>query len=63
MVMTKETLLVGRVHMVQGAGGKPIDNIDTYMIFHNAHLAITEIGPRLQAERNSGTMGAGGQTP
>jgi 3-isopropylmalate dehydratase small subunit len=41
--MTKETVLVGRVHVVRGADGKPIDNIDTDMIFHNAHLAITEI--------------------
>jgi len=38
------TLLEGAVHVVRDGAGKAIDNIDTDMIFHNAHLAITEIG-------------------
>jgi 3-isopropylmalate/(R)-2-methylmalate dehydratase small subunit len=40
----KKTVLEGRVHVIVDSDGKPIDNIDTDMIFHNAHLAITEIG-------------------
>jgi len=43
MEQERKTLLVGRVHVVRDAAGKSIDNIDTDMIFHNAHLAITEI--------------------
>ncbi len=38
-----ETHLKGAVHVVRDTAGKSIDNIDTDMIFHNAHLAITEI--------------------
>lgn len=38
-----QTLLQGAVHVVRDGDGKAIDNIDTDMIFHNAHLAITEI--------------------
>jgi len=36
-------ILKGAVHVVLGADGEPIDDIDTDMIFHNAHLAITEV--------------------
>ena len=32
----------GKVHVVRDAEGRAIDDIDTDMIFHNAHLAITE---------------------
>ena len=44
----KPTLLRGRAFVVRGDGGAPIDDIDTDMIFHNAHLAITvvaQMGP------------------
>ena len=40
---TAKTLLEGAVHVVRGGDRKPINNIDTDMIFHNAHLAITEV--------------------
>ena len=33
----------GRLWLVRDASGKLIDDIDTDMIFHNAHLAITEL--------------------
>lgn len=39
----KKTILEGRVHVVRDADGNPIENIDTDMIFHNAHLAITDV--------------------
>lgn len=39
----KPTRLEGRVLVVRDAEGRSIDNIDTDMIFHNAHLAITEV--------------------
>lgn len=32
----------GRVHVVRDAEGRAIDDINTDMIFHNAHLAITD---------------------
>ena len=35
--------LKGRVWVIRDAEGKPINDIDTDMIFHNAHLAITDI--------------------
>ena len=37
------TVIKGRVWVIRDADGKAIDNIDTDMIFHNAHLAITDI--------------------
>jgi 3-isopropylmalate dehydratase small subunit len=39
----KPTTLKGRAWVIRDAAGKPINNIDTDMIFHNAHLAITDI--------------------
>jgi len=39
----KPTLLKGRVWLITDDRGKLIDDIDTDMIFHNAHLAITDI--------------------
>lgn len=39
---SKPIQLKGRVHVVRDGSGKAIDDIDTDMIFHNAHLAITE---------------------
>ncbi|MBU0753508.1 MAG: 3-isopropylmalate dehydratase [Planctomycetes bacterium] len=39
----KPTRLKGRVHVVRDQKGKPINDIDTDMIFHNAHLAITDV--------------------
>ena len=43
MTESKPTRLEGRVQMVRNAQGKPINDIDTDMIFHNAHLAIIDI--------------------
>lgn len=39
----KPTILKGRAWVIRDASGNPINNIDTDMIFHNAHLAITDI--------------------
>ncbi len=39
----KPTTLKGRAWVIRDASGNPINNIDTDMIFHNAHLAITDI--------------------
>lgn len=39
----KSTGLRGRIHLVRDADGRLIDNVDTDMIFHNAHLAVTDI--------------------
>ena len=39
----KPTIIKGRAWVIRDADGKAIDNIDTDMIFHNAHLAITDI--------------------
>jgi len=41
--MSKPTLLRGRAWVVRDADGRPIDSIDTDMIFHNAHLALTDV--------------------
>jgi len=41
--MAKETVLQGRLWVLRDAEGVAIDDIDTDMIFHNAHLAITEV--------------------
>jgi 3-isopropylmalate/(R)-2-methylmalate dehydratase small subunit len=43
MTESKPIRLQGRVHVVRDEQGRPINDIDTDMIFHNAHLAITEI--------------------
>ena len=40
----RPVVLEGRVHVVRDAAGAPVHDIDTDMIFHNAHLAITEVG-------------------
>jgi 3-isopropylmalate/(R)-2-methylmalate dehydratase small subunit len=39
----KPTILKGRAWLITDDKGKLIDDIDTDMIFHNAHLAITDI--------------------
>ena len=39
----KPLVLEGRVWVLRDGDGAPIDDIDTDMIFHNAHLAITDI--------------------
>lgn len=36
-------LLEGRVFVLRDGAGRMIDDIDTDMIFHNAHLAVTEL--------------------
>ncbi|MBF0499320.1 MAG: 3-isopropylmalate dehydratase [Candidatus Riflebacteria bacterium] len=41
--MTPNTVIKGRAWVITEADGTFIDNIDTDMIFHNAHLAITDI--------------------
>jgi len=41
--MKKENAIRGRILVIQDLDGKQIDNIDTDMIFHNKHLAITNI--------------------
>ncbi|MBF0407107.1 MAG: 3-isopropylmalate dehydratase [Candidatus Riflebacteria bacterium] len=39
----KQTVFSGKAWVITEADGKLVDNIDTDMIFHNAHLAITDI--------------------
>ena len=39
----KPTMLKGRAWLITDDKGKLFDDIDTDMIFHNAHLAITDI--------------------
>jgi 3-isopropylmalate dehydratase small subunit len=39
----KPTKVSGKLWLITNEAGKLIDNIDTDMIFHNAHLAITKI--------------------
>jgi 3-isopropylmalate dehydratase small subunit len=39
----KPTIMKGRAWLITGDKGILIDDIDTDMIFHNAHLAITDI--------------------
>ena len=39
----KPMKLKGKVWVIRGVDGKPINDIDTDMIFHNAHLAITDL--------------------
>ena len=41
--MAKDMVLEGRLWILRNAQGAAIDDIDTDMIFHNAHLAITDI--------------------
>ena len=41
--MSKPTVIEGRVWVITDNDRTPIDDIDTDMIFHNAHLAITDI--------------------
>ncbi|MFZ2959987.1 MAG: 3-isopropylmalate dehydratase [Candidatus Ozemobacteraceae bacterium] len=41
--MSKPISLKGRAWVITDADGLLIDNIDTDMIFHNAHLAITDM--------------------
>jgi 3-isopropylmalate dehydratase small subunit len=46
----RETKISGRVWVIAGAEGRPactgrlIDDIDTDQIYHNQHLAVTEVG-------------------
>jgi 3-isopropylmalate/(R)-2-methylmalate dehydratase small subunit len=40
--MNRPTELTGRCWVIRTADGKRIDDIDTDMIFHNAHLHITD---------------------
>ena len=42
--MKKPTTLKGNVWVIADEKGDLIEDIDTDMIFHNAHLAITDIG-------------------
>jgi 3-isopropylmalate/(R)-2-methylmalate dehydratase small subunit len=39
----RPTVLQGRVWVLRDAEGRIIDDIDTDMIFHNAHLAVKEL--------------------
>lgn len=39
----KNMIFKGRVHKITNSEGKLVPNIDTDMIFHNKHLAITDI--------------------
>ncbi|MBI5479852.1 MAG: 3-isopropylmalate dehydratase [Deltaproteobacteria bacterium] len=39
----RATILRGRAFVVRDERGAPIDDIDTDMIFHNAHLALTDV--------------------
>lgn len=41
--MTKPTIIKGRALVIRDQKGKPIDDIDTDMIFHNKYLHITDI--------------------
>jgi len=41
--MTKPMQFTGRLWRIEDSSGRLIDDIDTDMIFHNAHLHITEL--------------------
>ncbi|MCK4547017.1 MAG: 3-isopropylmalate dehydratase [Candidatus Eisenbacteria sp.] len=41
--MNKPTMISGRVWVLRDSDGRPLDDIDTDMIYHNAHLAITDL--------------------
>lgn len=40
----KQTTFEGRVWVINDADGVLFDDVDTDMIYHNAHLAVTDIG-------------------
>jgi len=40
--MSPEMILEGKCHVIRAEDGRRIDDIDTDMIFHNAHLHITD---------------------
>ncbi|MBN2056778.1 3-isopropylmalate dehydratase [bacterium] len=42
--MNKQTVFTSRIWLITDSDSRLIDDIDTDMIFHNAHLAITDIG-------------------
>jgi len=39
----RPTRVEGRAWVLRDAQGRPIDDIDTDMIYHNAHLAVTDV--------------------
>ncbi|NHK30423.1 MAG: 3-isopropylmalate dehydratase [Asgard group archaeon] len=41
--MTKPLIIKGKAKVIRNQKGKPIDDIDTDMIFHNKYLHITDI--------------------
>lgn len=41
--MTKPTIIKGRAWVIRDDKGRRIDNIDTDMIYHNKHLAVTDM--------------------
>lgn len=42
--MEKPLVIEGRVWVLRDSSSNPIDNIDTDQIYHNAHLAVTDVG-------------------
>jgi 3-isopropylmalate/(R)-2-methylmalate dehydratase small subunit len=42
-VEMRPTVVEGRVWVLRDPAGKLLDDIDTDMIFHNAHLAVTDV--------------------
>ena len=52
--MNRPMVITGKCWMIRAADGKRIDDIDTDMIFHNAHLHITE--PRQMAPHAFGNL-------
>jgi len=52
--MTRPTEIKGRCWVIRTADGKRIDDIDTDMIFHNAHLHITD--PNEMAQHAFGNL-------
>ena len=46
--MIMEEKIIGRVWVITDRDGKPIDDIDTDMIYHNKHLAVVDIGEMAQ---------------
>ncbi len=41
--MDRTTTIGGRIWVLRDSEGRPIDDIDTDMIYHNAHLAVTDV--------------------
>ena len=41
--MDRATTVRGRIRVLRDSDGRPIDDIDTDMIYHNAHLAVTDV--------------------